>query len=104
MLKKAQENFKKGIEKIKWFSALFSERIKIEIAVIRLLYQSDEMDKKREKLLKTIGERIVELKDHPDKNIFKDKVIADAVSEAEKLQKNIDELKQKASEISRVTG
>ncbi len=101
-MKKIKENLRKGIERIKWFAAILSERLKIEIAVIRLLFQSDKMYKKREELLKTIGERIVELKDHPDRNIYKDKVILDALNEAEEIQKNIDELKEKASEISKV--
>lgn len=102
MLKKLQEKFKKGFRKIKWFSSLFSERIKIEMAVIKLLYQSDEISTKKEELLKIIGQRVVELKGHAEKNIIKDRVIVEATSEIEKLEKSIDELKQKASEISRV--
>ena len=51
MLKKVYENFRKGMEKIKWFATLFSERMNIEIAIFKLLYQSDEMTRKREALL-----------------------------------------------------
>ncbi len=51
-----------GVEKIKWFATLFSERVNIEIAIFKLLYQSDEMTRKRQELLVTIGERVVELK------------------------------------------
>jgi hypothetical protein len=104
MLKGLQDNFKKGIEKIKWFSSLISERLKIEVAVIRLLYKSEEMAKKKHGLMQAIGQRVIELKGHSDKNIFKDSVIVEATAEIEKLDKNIDELKQKAAEISRVTG
>jgi len=103
-LKNVYENFKKGIEKIKWFATLFSERLNIEIAIIKLLYQSDEMSKKREALLKTIGERVVELKGHTEKNVFRDNDIAGAREEIEKIDKNINDLKYKASEISRVAG
>ena len=104
MFKNVYENFKKGIEKIKWFSTLFSERMNIEIAIIKLLYQSDEMSKKRDVLLKAIGERVVELKGHTEKNVFRDSDIAGALEEIEKIDKNINDLKYKASEISRVTG
>jgi ArsR family metal-binding transcriptional regulator len=104
MLKNVYENFRKGIEKIKWFATLFSERMNIEIAIFKLLYQSDEMSKKREALLKTIGERVVELKGHSEKNIFRDADIAGALEEIEKIDKNINDLKHKASEISKVTG
>lgn len=103
MIKGLQENFKSGIEKIKWFSSLFSERLKLELAVVRLLYRSGEMDRKREELLQIIGKRVMELRGHSDKNIVKDTVIAEATAEIEQIEKNIEELKQKASEISRVT-
>lgn len=104
MLKNVYENFGKGLEKIKWFAALFSERMNIELAIFKLLYQSDEMAKKRDGLLKTIGERVVELKGHGDKIVFRDSVVSGALEEIEKLDKNIDDLRHKASEISRVTG
>ena len=103
-MKNVYENFKKGIEKIQWFATLFSERLNIEIAIFKLLYQSDEMAKKREALLKTIGERVVELKGHSEKNIFRDSDIAVALEEIEKIDKDINDLKYKASEISRVSG
>lgn len=102
MLKKINDNFKKGLDRLKWFSSLFSERIKVEIAVIKLLFQSDKMNRQKDEYLKIIGQRIVELKGHAEKNIFKDEVIMNALDEIGNLQKNIDELKQKASEISRV--
>jgi len=104
MLKNVYQNFKNGIEKIKCFAALFSERMNIEIAIFKLLYQSDEMTKKRETFLKVIGERVVELKGHSEKNIFRDGDIAGALEEIEKIDKNLNDLKVKASEISRVTG
>jgi ArsR family metal-binding transcriptional regulator len=102
MIKKLIENFKKGIEKFRWFAALFSERIKIEIAVFRLLYQHDEMSKKKDEILIKIGQRVVELRDNTERNIFKDRLIAESLIEIEGLDKSINELKQKAGEISRV--
>jgi hypothetical protein len=104
MLKRVYENFKKGTEKIKWFATLFSERMNIELAIFKLLYQSDAMRRKRQELLVTLGERVVELKGHGDKIVFLDSVVAGALSEIEKLDSNIAELRQKASEISKVTG
>ncbi len=104
MLKKIYDNFKKGIEKIQWFAKLFSERVDIEIAVFRLLYQSGEMEKKREAYLKTIGERVVALKEHGEKNIFRDSAVVEALDEIGKIDKNIGDLRHKASEISGITG
>ena len=102
MLKKVKDNFSKGIERIKWFSVVFAERFKIEIAIIKLLYQSDEMDKKKEELLKTVGQRVYELKKYADKNVFRDRVVVEALDEIETIEKNMDELKQKVAEIGSV--
>lgn len=100
MWKKLKENFDRGIEKIKWFSILLSDRLKIEYSVIKLLYQSEQMKKRRDELMKTIGQRIYELKGHPDRYILKDRVIADALSELEGINSEIESTKKKASEIS----
>jgi hypothetical protein len=100
MFKKLRENFKEGLHRLKWVAIVLSERLKIEFAVIRLLYQSDELEKSREKLLKTIGLRVYELNGNPDKNILRDRTVMLALEEIKKIEKNIDELKQKVSEMS----
>jgi len=102
MIKNLIENFKKGLEKFRWFAALFSERIKIEIAVFRLLYDHEEMNRKKDEILIKIGQRVVDLRDNTERNILKDRVIAESLIEIEGLDKSIGELKEKASEISRV--
>jgi RNA processing factor Prp31 len=104
MFKKIYENFRNGMEKIRWFATLFSERINIEVAIFKLLYQSDEMARKRKTLLNTIGERVVELKGQSEKNIFRDSVVVVALEEIDQIDKHINELRHKAGEISRVTG
>ncbi len=49
-----------------------------------------------------IGERVIELDARSAKSIPKDKVISEAITEIEKLDRNIEELRQKASEISSI--
>ena len=100
MLKRLKGNFDRGIEKIKWFSALLSERIKIELLVMKLLFQSDKMEKKRDELLKKIGQRVYELKENSDRNVLKDRFITEALNEIEQINSEIDSTKKKASEIS----
>jgi hypothetical protein len=70
---------------------------------MKLLYQSEQMKKKKEELMKTIGERIYELKGHPDRYVLKDRVIADALDELDKINTEIESAKKKASEISSST-
>ena len=101
-MKKIIDDFRKGLDRIRWFSTVFAERLKIEIAIFRLLYETDRMAKTREELLATIGERVLELKDHHDKNILKDSVVAEAVGEIGKLEKNIDDLKSRVADMGKV--
>jgi hypothetical protein len=102
MLKRLKDNFTKGIERVKWFATVFSERLKIEITVIKLLYRSDEMDKRRDELLREIGSRVYELKGHPERNLLKDRVVLESIKEIEKIEKDVNELKQQVSEVSKV--
>jgi hypothetical protein len=100
MVRRLKDNFDRGIVKIKWFSSLLSERLRIEYVVIKLLFQSDRMEKKKDELLKIIGQRVLEMKEHIDKQILRDRVIAEALSEIEKINNEINITKKKASEIS----
>jgi len=102
MLKRLKNNFEGGVEKLKWFSSIFSDRIKVELSVFKLLYRSEEMEKERDALLKTIGQRVNEMKTGPERNILKDSIIADAMQEIERLNSEIESIKKKASEISRI--
>lgn len=101
-MKKVLEDFRRGTERIRWFSSLFAERLKIEIAVFKLLYDADKMAQTRDELLKRIGGRVVELKSHEDKNILKDTVVAEAIAEIEKLDKSIEDVRSRVSDMGRV--
>jgi len=102
MLKRIKDSFENGVEKIKWASSLLSERVKIELSVMKLLYETDQLEKKKEDLMKTIGRRVAELKEYPDRQILKDSIVADALSEIEKITTEIDQTRKRASDISRI--
>ncbi len=102
MWKRVKNNFDSGIERIKWFSSLLSGRIKIEFSVIKLLSDRDKKEKDRAEKMRLIGERVFELREQQDKNILKDKVIASSIGEMEKLDSEIEDIKKKVSEISKV--
>jgi len=102
MLKRLKNNFDGGVEKLKWFSSMLSDRIKVELSVFKLLYHSEQMEKEKDALLKTIGQRVHEMKAGPDRNILKDSVIADAMQQIERLNNEIESTQKKASEISRI--
>jgi hypothetical protein len=102
MLKKIKDSFDSGLDKIKWFSSLLSDRVKVEVSVMKLLYQSDQMGKRKEDVLRTIGRRVHELKEYPDRQILKDTVISDALAEIEQITSEIEQTRKKASEISKI--
>ncbi|HYA26631.1 MAG TPA: hypothetical protein VEE82_01405 [Thermodesulfovibrionales bacterium] len=102
MWKRVKESLDSGIEKVKWFSTLLNERVKVEISLFGLLHQSAEMEKKRTALLKTIGERVFELRNLPEKQILEDPVIKEAKAGVERLSEEIAELRRKASEIEKI--
>lgn len=102
MLKRIKESFDNGVEKIKWASSLVSERVKIELSVMKLLYETDQLERRKEDLMKTIGKRLIELKEYPDRQILKDSIIAEALAEIEKITTEIDLTRKKASDISRI--
>ncbi|MGC2062074.1 MAG: hypothetical protein WA610_03785 [Thermodesulfovibrionales bacterium] len=101
MLRKLRTDFLKGIERIRWFSGVLSERLNIEIAVIKLLFKSDEIDRKKNELLIALGSRVYELKDSTEKNVLKDKVVIGAITEIERLEMEIVDLSHKIDELSR---
>ncbi len=104
MWKRIKNNFDSGIARIKWFSSILSERMKIEFSVIKLVSDRDKKEKDRAEKMRLIGERVFELREQQDKNILKDKVIADSISEIEKIDSEIEDINKKASEISKVEG
>ncbi len=103
MWQRIKKNFDRGIKKIKWFSYLLSERIKIEISIFKLLYQSEQLKEKRDELIKKIGERVYELKNMSDKSILKDSIVTEAFAEIEKINEEIESTKKRASEISSIS-
>jgi len=104
MIRGIQDAARKSVERVKWFASFLSDRINVEIAVFRLIFRANGMEKERDRLLHLIGEKIVELSREKEKNVFRDKVISEAISELHKIDDEIAELKNKASEISSLGG
>ncbi|MBA4348694.1 MAG: hypothetical protein C0415_01710 [Thermodesulfovibrio sp.] len=102
MFSRIKKDMEGGIEKIRWFASLLSERTRVEIMVFKLLYRSEELKNKRDELLRKIGEEVYELKGK-DKNIYANKEVADAIKELETIEPEIKETLEKASEISKIS-
>ncbi len=102
MWKKVRENLESGIEKVRWFSALLNERVKVEMSLFKLLNQSSEIEKKRDAILRAIGERVLELREKTEKNVFKDPSIIDLLNHLKTIDNEMEEIRDKVLELSKI--
>ncbi|MCC6346854.1 MAG: hypothetical protein IT388_06660 [Nitrospirales bacterium] len=101
MFVKVHRDIENGVRKVKWFASLLSERVRIEIAIFKLLYRSEELKKRRNELLVQIGEEVYALRGK-EKNVYSNKEVSQAIRELEALDPEIKETLDRASEVSRL--
>lgn len=101
MLGKVKEDFENGIKKVKWFSELLSERMRIEITIFKLLYKSEELKKKRDELLRRIGEEVYEMRGR-DKNVYASEEVIGAIKSLEALAPEIKETLERVADIDKL--
>lgn len=100
MIEQVRRNFSSGIEKIRWYSGLVGERIKVEMAVIKLMGKADKLKRERERLAQSIGDRIFESRATlPDS--CKDDFIKNILVEMEMVNEELDELTARMTGISK---
>lgn len=102
MWQRLKNNFDNGIKKLKWFSSALSDRLKIEISVMKLLHQSEQLAEKKDELMKVIGRRVFELRQQSERSIINDRIISEALIEIERINSEMEATKKKASEISKI--
>jgi hypothetical protein len=95
---KAILNMQKGSKKITTFAATFSERVNVEIALVRLRIRIDEAQAKVDALHQSIGKRLVELKKKDDlpkgaDQLFKNEEFVVMLAELEKRETELTELR-----------
>ena len=99
MVLKIKESLEKGMETLQWYASVVNERLKAEVAVIQLLRKSDDLEKKRRQKAELIGERVYELRTSGEADLRADAAIVAAMKELEALDKEITEMKRKASQM-----
>lgn len=104
MWRRVKNNLDSGIKKIKWFSSILSERMKIEFSVIKLLQEREKKEDNMAEKMRLIGERVFELRNDPDRSILRDKLIVESITEIERLNAEIEDIKKKVSEIIKAKG
>jgi len=94
---KAVVNVQKGLQKINTFSAFFSERMKAEIAIVRLRIRIDEIQTQIDELYRTIGRRVVDLKNRGEipkasEQLLRDEDNVSSMNELVEQKKEIEDL------------
>jgi len=95
---KAILNMQKGTQKITVAAAVFSERVKAELAIVRLRIRIDEIQTRIDVLYGAIGRKVVDLKNKNElpktsQELLLDEEITAAMNELVQQKKEIEELK-----------
>ena len=90
-----------GLQKVRWYAGVLGDRFRVEAAVIKLMSESHDLQRKRDALLKQIGERVFDLRERNDLNVLTDSVVAAALKELGPLEAELEELGGMASDIDR---
>jgi len=101
---KSVVNMQKGAKKVAAAAAVFAERVRIELTLVRLRIRIDEVQARRDELYGTIGRKIVDLnkRDELPKTtelLLKDEDIVAAVVELADREQEIDELNNEIKNI-----
>lgn len=90
-------NIQKGLERVSAFAALFSERVKVELKIVRLRMRIDAVQKRIDVLHRTIGRRVLELRSsaappRSTEQLLKDEAISAAITEIAEREKEMEDL------------
>lgn len=90
-------NLQKGVEKLNSFSAVFAERMRAEINIVRLRMQLDDVQGQIDEQHRIIGKKLAALHESgslPEsfENFFTNDDIADALANIARLEKQLDNI------------
>lgn len=90
-------NIQKGLERVAAFAAFFSERVKVELKIVRLRMRIDAVQKRIDALHRIIGRRVLELRSsavatRSTEQLLKDEAISAAITEIAEREKEIEDL------------
>ncbi len=94
--------FNTGVERLRWLASLFSERLHIELAMIKLLNNMEVLRKKRGEIVLRLGERVLQLKESPSHDVFTDQEIRAIFKEIEAINEEIETARSRISELSKL--
>lgn len=102
MIETIKRDFLQGLKTFKFWASVFSERVKVEINVIKLIGELNRLSEKRDALLKMVGKEIYDswgtLIDMKDNEKF-----ADLIKQIREVEIEIEDRKRKLNELQDVS-
>ncbi len=97
-----KEWFHRGTERLRWLASLLTERLHIELAVIKLLGTVEDLRRRRDEAVRRLGERVLQLKESPAHDVFTDQEVKQIFKEIEELDEEMEAARSRADELSRL--
>lgn len=98
MFGRFKDTFNEGAGRVKWFSGILRERMRVEMAVLKLLQSSESLERRKRELICQVGERVFELSDR-DMDVYEDHKVRETIDELKKVDAEITEIRRRVSEI-----
>ncbi|MDA8086661.1 MAG: hypothetical protein M0Z75_08175 [Nitrospiraceae bacterium] len=100
MIEKLRRNFESGIAKLKWFSGLLNERLKVEIAFFKYASRAEKLRRERDEFARAIGERVYEERQQLSL-LARDENLKGLLKEMELVSEELDSMAEQASRMGR---
>lgn len=98
MIETIKKDFLQGLKTFKFWASIISERLKIEINVVKLTGQINKLVEKRDELLKNVGKEIYDLWG-ADLNLKENEKISNLIRQVREFEAEIEEKKRKLNEL-----
>jgi len=98
MLEIIKKDFLQGLKTFKFWAQVFSERVKVELNVLKLISEINKLSLKRDELLKSIGKEICSLW-AGELNLKENEKISALVRQIREIEAQIEDRKKKLSEL-----
>lgn len=100
MIDNVRKNFAEGVARVRWYASLLGERLRVEVAVIKLMREAADLEARRDSLARDMGLRVFELRERPEIGVYEDRAIREAISEIESIHKRVSELRARTALVS----
>ncbi|MCI4625294.1 MAG: hypothetical protein L3V56_04960 [Candidatus Magnetoovum sp. WYHC-5] len=99
MFDQIKDDFKKGIDTIKGYSGAVSARITVELSLVKLTNEIKTLENAKNEFFKGIGERVYEIRNKPNPNVFNIEEVNDLFKEIEKVDLKINNVKKEIRKL-----